>query len=1006
MKKDMVLASMLVLTILGTMLLIQLNNRSSILIKEMVFVSGSAAVMLWGAARSAREEGAWRERVGARAVILFGVLIAWMLFRHFDGVESVNGEDYIYRLLALGGMVFVMASFLDEKARDIVLWGLVSVTGLVSLYALLQANGMIIFPWDAGMTQAARSSGTMGNPNLMGSVAMAMIPVSLGFLVGREKLGKARYPVAGVFALLYMGALVASKTRGSLLGFAALIFMVPMVPSIRRNRKHFLAVLAVIVILAGLSAVLLHGRMGELMNTESGTLQVRKLIWSGAVDMWLKNPLLGYGPGSFQIVFPKFRSPDYFLLGVSHNTLHAHCEYLEILIDIGVIGLLLWAALGFALIKPFMGGFLAGKSGKDVWTLLGIAGGITALLAEGLVSVALRWPPSAFLLALLLGLLLTFLPAKTSGKKRSSRARYGVSAALLLTSAFLFFKAVPDYLNSMKAGKELFEGKDVFLMKIEPGIRKAVDSAMRWSETDAQDDADKAVYYLTMAREMADSSIAWCKRCVQSDPDGLGGWYALGSAYISKARLYQHFNPALTRVLEMKGCIATDSGIVSSLLLKGLAAYDSLRSKAPDYAEIHNNLSLVWVSLGNADSALGEMRKAWDLHVHNRVSYGKKVELLNPLTRSLDGVYVKWSEDLMSLQRFFEERGPGRVAPAVFRDVMFDFGATMYRFPGKADSLAEELAGMLSSTGIRELEDMVPLVRRQAERWEEGYELAEAYASGNLARVEEILADADSMDLEVLPVHRTVRALVDASGGDIRGIGILVKLEQSFLWNGLDKIRDFPLDIMQVFEVASGSIFETGLDTKEERLLLYRHLGNLLDLDRRILEMMYLLDSAPELKKSSQDFVNYFMETWGGVGGPFYTFTTLGDTSGYPPILIEGGLLDSELDHLIELAHGDSAGVEPLVNEMAWLFVLFSSSYSAMPHYNISQTARVVDMLADEREILVGKAGEEETRYMLARMLETLQNSWILNVDGSFREYVDALKNDLIVGRISRPDLP
>jgi O-antigen ligase len=325
---------------------------------------------------------------------------------------------------------------------------LVVSTALLSVYALLQSIGVIIFSWDAGLTQSARSSGTMGNANLLGSFSMAMIPVGAGFLLSRLGLSRLRYLSAGIYTFLCTGALLASKTRGSLLGIAVLLVAIPLVPSIRRNRKRLFVLLIALLVLMGISVIALSNRIEELGDTSEGTLQVRKLIWSGSLSMWLSNPVLGYGPGSFQIVFPEFRDPDYFLLGVSHNTLHAHCEYIEILVDGGIIGLLLWSSLAasvFLIVRRNRRSVFPGDDGTGwnggQWTALGLAGGILALLAEALVSVALRWPPSALLLALFTGLLLACIPLESITFR--GLKRYGQVIMMTGAAVFLALVALP-----------------------------------------------------------------------------------------------------------------------------------------------------------------------------------------------------------------------------------------------------------------------------------------------------------------------------------------------------------------------------------------------------------------------------------------------------------------------------------------------------------------------------------------------------------------------------------
>lgn len=1006
------ISGLLILTMLGVLLIIQTNSRSSILVKEAVFVGGSALLLIAGAVMLGAGGVIACRRVSLPMVLSFILLLAWLVFRHFGGVQSVNGTKYLYGLLALGGLAFVIACFLDSRSRNLIIWVLVTAAALISLYSILQ-RGHSFFSWDAGITQSARSSGTMGNANLLGSFSMAMIPVGTGFLLGRRRLLKFRIPSAVVYALLCLGAVLSSKTRGSLLGIAALAVAVPFVPSFRRDRKRLAALLLLLLALLGVSVLALRNRVEELADMEQGTLQVRNLIWSGSFRMWLGNPVLGYGPGSFQIVFPGFRDPEYFLLGVSHNTLHAHCEYLELLGDSGLVGFLLWGALAAAVVvtvRKGRGG--QGEDGEgdggllddDGWTFLGISGGIVALLAEALVSVALRWPPSAFLMALLTGLLLACIPFRPC--RPSAVARFGASAAMAGTALFLLITALPEYSASMRAGKQLFRGKDIFLTSIQQGVDNAVSAAMEWSSSGSPEAADRALSYYNGARHMADSSLKWCLMCVETDPNELGGWYALGSAYVSSARLYQQVTPPLTAICRQRGIDAEDDELAMEYMEAGLAAYDSLARRAPDYAEIHNNLALVWLNLGNADSALAHMRRAWDLHAHSRVAYADKIRILNCITRSADGVYLKWMCSLFSLNRVLE----GGVAETVFRNVhdpaVFDFGATLYGFPGLEDSLAAELKGMLVSSGRPELEQITEIVDLQLDHMEEGLRLAGMYGSGDTAGVMEVLVGIDGEVLEHLPVHHALYGIILARRGEPEGMELIERTMRDIFYNGIDELTYYPVSVVHMMEIMNDAVTSTGMETTDERRLLHRHLNSILTMDRRIFEVVVFLGSSDALEASTQRFQESYRAIWEELGGPMYSYMEYSLQDIEPPLMAPEGMLQENWMRLREHVSADTLDADRILAEIEWLFILYSASFSGIPHYSSMQSATVVNMLADARERLAGVLGENETQYRLGLMFSRLYESRMLDVQGEFFGYIEALRGDLTVGRITRPDLP
>ena len=285
----------------------------------------------------------------------------------------------------LGLTAGTSALLLDAKGRSTVLLGLLSLFGLLCIYSMIQWMNVVIFPWDVYLGSGGRVSGSLGNPNLLGGMMAAFIPVAVGLLLGMEGRRPVRFTVMAVFCLLAILSIAASGTRGSLLGLASgLLFLAWF--SLRRQAGGRRANL--IIPLVALAAFLIIGfimreRLLELSSLGEGTARVRLVIWSGAVALIAANPFLGYGPGTFQIIFPEVRNPMYSILGTSHNTLHAHCEYLEILVEVGLVGALLFVWIAVMV----LGSSLRGRDGtrrKLGLADAGILAGIISLPRRGI----------------------------------------------------------------------------------------------------------------------------------------------------------------------------------------------------------------------------------------------------------------------------------------------------------------------------------------------------------------------------------------------------------------------------------------------------------------------------------------------------------------------------------------------------------------------------------------------------------------------------------------------
>ena len=117
-------------------------------------------------------------------------------------------------------------------------------------------------------------------------------------------------------------------------------------------------------------------------------------------------------------------------------------------------------------------------------------------------------------------------------------------------------------------------------------------------------------------------------------------------------------------------------------------------------------------------------------------------------------------------------------------------------------------------------------------------------------------------------------------------------------------------------------------------------------------------------------------------------------------------LLERSYTGILALQEQDSLNAELVELEIQWLYILFGSSYTGIPHYSTIQGSRTVSLIDDTRTRLVQIIGENETQYRLARILNDISDHSILRISDEYLNYIEALKSDLIMGRITRPDLP
>jgi len=302
-----------------------------------------------------------------------------------------------------------------------------------------------------------RLAGFFGNANLLGSFAAALIPAGAALLTG---LAGRRKLLLIPFLVIVIYALVQSGTRSSLIALPAGIAGTA---ALKKNPGFAAVVTAIFLSAVGFTA-LIPLQPGSL-RPES--LQVRRVIWNGAAEMFMERPVTGWGTGSFQREFPSFRDPDFQRYGVSTNTVHAHSEPLEILAENGLAGFLIIGTAFFLLLK---------RSAKKNSTLLewGITASIMVLLFEGLASVALRWTTSVFMLAFLAGLL--------PGPERRVKHRFSASLVPVLLAITLLVSGGYTAYRITMSSAELGRAMEAYQEGESPEvIRQHCVSAIEWN---------------------------------------------------------------------------------------------------------------------------------------------------------------------------------------------------------------------------------------------------------------------------------------------------------------------------------------------------------------------------------------------------------------------------------------------------------------------------------------------------------------------------------------------
>jgi O-antigen ligase len=267
------------------------------------------------------------------------VLVQWVV-----GTTAYRHVTYSHLLLyaAYGMLAFVVTQTLRRSSQFEMLAKLFAGYGaVVASFAVLQAispNGKLYWIWP--LEQGGSIYGPYVNHNHYAGLMEMLTPFPLVLAATRFTDGNRKLAVAGIAALM-AGSIFLSGSRGGMAAFVAQMVVLGVLLVRKREGTWrqplmlgaFLAMVIVFLVWMGGNEltqrlISIHSEAREEIN---GGLRLS--IDRDCLRMLIKRPFLGWGLGTFPIVYPEFRSfYTTFFVNQAHN------DYLQLLVETGLAG--------------------------------------------------------------------------------------------------------------------------------------------------------------------------------------------------------------------------------------------------------------------------------------------------------------------------------------------------------------------------------------------------------------------------------------------------------------------------------------------------------------------------------------------------------------------------------------------------------------------------------------------------------------------------------------------
>jgi len=337
-----------------------------------------------------------------------GFFILWMVLDSIAvgmlKMEVLKGSVHLLLIFGtLATMVFVSSrGYSYEKALR---YALLAGT-LTALYGIIQSLGVDRGNWTTQFER--RAFATLGNPDYLGGYLAALLPLSFVLLL-RDYGKKSAW--LWLNATLLMGAaLFATRVRGAevaaLAGLlcAAVTLATPWGRELAQRNRLLLKVCLALVL--GLGGIWLASHWNSFSRSEQSVqqrLDIYRVTWEIVED----HPWFGIGLGQLGAQIPAYQAkpwaPSDYPSHPYTYTEHVHNEFLQFWAEGGLPGLLLFLAVLGAFAWT-VSRFLINPESKteDKKLLIGVVGGVVALLVQSLSNFPLQVAPTAILFGLLL----------------------------------------------------------------------------------------------------------------------------------------------------------------------------------------------------------------------------------------------------------------------------------------------------------------------------------------------------------------------------------------------------------------------------------------------------------------------------------------------------------------------------------------------------------------------------------------------------------------------------
>ena len=567
-----------------------------------------------------------------RRTILDIPLIIFLLTQVLSTLVSVDRRTSIFgfysrfnggllSLISFALLYWAFVANINAKQTINYIKSIIFTAILVCIYGILEHFGIDKNIWVQDVSERVFSS--LGQPNWLAAWIVAIIPLSLAFLI---KVKKQKIYFGLISGILFL-TLLYTKSRSGILGFgvASLIFWIGLFLLNLKNKseniklfKIFIIINSVLLIMnlvtktpwtpniskiinknntseESITQTVKTGTVLETGGTESGT--IRKFVWEGAIDVWKAYPILGSGVETFAFSFYQFRPKEHNLVSewdFLYNK--AHNEYLNFLATTGTLGFLSYTAFIAFGVFLFIKSIKEDKENRILH--LALLSGFGSILVTNFFGFSVAPVNLLFFLYPAISICLFRKDessdnndSKISSTQKLSICILGVITLFLLISIIRYWLADLNFAKAKRLNDAgIYTNGRENLLK---AVKYSSKEAMFWSEL-SENSADLSIILkekkdVENSNKLINSAIEESKIAEKLSPNSIGILRQITTTYIKLSQVDINYLLDAKEYLE------------KSIML------------SPNDAKLYFNLGLIYTNSVDSKKAIETLEKAIDL---------------------------------------------------------------------------------------------------------------------------------------------------------------------------------------------------------------------------------------------------------------------------------------------------------------------------------------------------------------------------------------------------------